>query len=150
MAVSWTSWWRTWAGSTTEDTSMTSRSWLVDFTSSVLKWPFSLKIVALHALLRDLFFYFALLVYCAGSCVQPDSGEEHPSRLDHVQSQYRSDAQSRPFAFNTDKRSASATCSFAPNLLRGKLHHSWRHPRSASGHVHQTAQLDEGMSYTHI
>lgn len=31
MAVSWTSWWRTWAGSTTGDTSTTSRFRLVDF-----------------------------------------------------------------------------------------------------------------------
>lgn len=43
------------------------------------------------SLFIDLLFYFVLLVsflYCPGTRVQPDSGEEHTSRLDHVQSQY--------------------------------------------------------------
>lgn len=60
----------------------------------------------------DLLFYFVLLVsclYCPGSRVQPDSGEEHTSRLDHVQSQYWSGAQSGPSGSNKDERSTSAT-----------------------------------------
>lgn len=45
----------------------------------------------------------------AGSRVQPDSGAEHSWRLDHVQPQYRSSAQSGLPAANKDKRSTSGT-----------------------------------------
>lgn len=85
-----------------------------------------------------------LRLWCTGPGVQPDSGDRHTEGLDHVQSQYRSSHQSGPSGWNETSRSA---CHFLPsNLLHRKLCHSRWHPRSAPGHLHQTAQMEEGTS----
>lgn len=82
---------------------------------------------------------------CTGPGVKHDSGERHSKRLDHVQSEYRWSGPSGPSEWKKINSSTSACRSLPSNLLRGKFHYSWRHPRSPPGHLHPAAQMEEGM-----